>query len=309
MTATTTPPVSAPAPGFGGYDLILILTGVIWGSNIPLMKWVLADVHPLAFNALRFPLATLFLLVLYIRTPRPLREVDWSRSGKALLGLSLIGHVGYQAFFIHGLERTGSGNAALLVATAPLFTTLLAVWLFGERLALQNVLGLLVAFAGAAIIIGAAAGFSLGAESLRGDLLVLGSGVCWGSYTACARPVAERVHNVTLTFWTMLFAVVPLVLLGAPHLPDAVRVMTGLHWLAVMGSGVLSLGLTYWLWNVGIHGVGATRTAVYGYLAPVVSLSIGVAFLAEPLGTQRGLGALLVLVGVGLVRYRARARR
>ena len=78
------------------------MLGVIWGVNFSVIKVALAEFEPLAFNALRFPLAaaTLFVL-LRLRGPIPVpRREDWAR----VVFLGLLANVVYQFFFIFGIE-------------------------------------------------------------------------------------------------------------------------------------------------------------------------------------------------------------
>ena len=93
---------------------------LIWGVNFPLIKATLPEIEPLAFNALRFPLAALTVLLLLRRrgkVPWPARS-DWPR----LVALGILGNVVYQGFFIFGIESTLAGNASLLLATTPAWT-------------------------------------------------------------------------------------------------------------------------------------------------------------------------------------------
>ncbi|MDH3224923.1 MAG: DMT family transporter, partial [Gemmatimonadota bacterium] len=100
----------------------LIAVVLIWGINFSVVKDALRIVDPLVFNAVRFLLAGAALAVLHTARGR----VDRGDL-PALVGLGVCGHTAYQAGFIFGLDRTLAGNAAVILAAAPIWTLALAV--------------------------------------------------------------------------------------------------------------------------------------------------------------------------------------
>ena len=105
-------------------DFGLIALAAIWGVNFSIVKVALNELEPLAFNALRFPLAAVALGWIVFRGTEdlmPQRE-DVPR----ILLLGLIGNVLYQLAFIIGLDWTYAGNASLLLATTPVWTVILS---------------------------------------------------------------------------------------------------------------------------------------------------------------------------------------
>ncbi len=105
-------------------DLALIVLSVIWGVNFSVIKIALREFDPLAFNAVRFTLASLTLFVfLRLRGTVPFPERrHWGR----IVFLGLLANVVYQLLFIYGVDRTLAGNAGLVLATTPVWTLILA---------------------------------------------------------------------------------------------------------------------------------------------------------------------------------------
>ena len=105
-------------------DLALIVLSVIWGVNFSVIKIALREFDPLAFNGIRFVLASLTLFV-FLRlsgpVPFPARR-HWGR----VVFLGLLANVVYQLLFIYGVDRTLAGNAGLVLATTPVWTLILA---------------------------------------------------------------------------------------------------------------------------------------------------------------------------------------
>src|SRR2546430_8665051 len=105
---------------------------VIWALNFSIVKIALATMPPMAFNALRYPLAGATVYVILRASgpiPRPRRNDIWR-----VLALGILGNFIYQLFFITGVERTEAGTASLLLAGTPMLATLLSAALGHERI-------------------------------------------------------------------------------------------------------------------------------------------------------------------------------
>ena len=285
------------------HELALVGVAVIWGVNFPVVKSALSLVGPLTFNALRFTVSGFFLGILYWR--------EVARSGKKasvdfpwiyVIGLGLLGHLAYQLLFILGIDRTTAGNSAFLISSAPLWTGVFAQLGGFEQLSRQRMLGMAVAFIGAATLVVARAGISFGDTRMVGNLLSLGGAVAWGAYTALARPALSKHSATGLAFWTMLPAIPFLWAASFLETPKTGWVGEVETWLAVLYSGLLSIGVAYVIWNAAIRRVGPSHTAVYANMVPVVALLIGIVWLGETISGAEVAGAILILLGLYLVR-------
>ena len=106
-------------------DASLVFVTLIWALNFAVVKGALSHLSPFAFNNLRLIGASILFLVLAQLSRGPaLRRGDW----KNLFVLGLIGHTGYQLFYIHGIARTTAGNAAVLLGLTPVFVAMMG-WL------------------------------------------------------------------------------------------------------------------------------------------------------------------------------------
>lgn len=279
---------------------------VIWGINFPLIKAALEIVPPLAFNALRFPLAALALFVLMRR--RGTRTRIERRHLAAIVGLGVLGHVVYQFLFIVGVARTSAGNASLVLATSPAWTVLLSVVTGQERPPSRVWTGVAATIAGMALVVVGGRGLSLGTDTLTGDLIMMLSAVAWAAYTVGSRPLVRRYGAMPVTAWTLWIGTVGVVGLGAPSLAgqDLATYSTGL-WFTVIYAGVLSISVAYALWNRGVQRLGNSRTAVYSNLVPVVALAAAWVGLGERPGALQIVGAAVILWGLRLTRAPRRA--
>ena len=291
----TNPPV-----GFTGTDVLLGVMVLVWGVNYIILKAVMREIEPLAFNAVRFALAAVSLgLVAWLRrVPRP-STPDLTR----LAGLGFLGNTIYQFGFIEGLAHTRTGNAALIMAAVPVQTAVISHFGGHERLRPRDALGLLISFAGISVVVlGSAADVSFGGTML-GDLLVFGATVCWSFYIVGMKPLADRYGPVAVTAWAMGMGAIPLVLASLPFVArqDWSAVSRG-AWGGLVFSALGALVVAYVIWSRGVQRLGAARTALYSNLTPFVVALTAWALLGErPTGWQ-AVGAAGIFTGIGLTR-------
>lgn len=294
-------PRPRPAPGQNAWtiDAGLVLVAVIWGLNFPLVKIALREMDPLVVNAIRYPLAALTVTLLLRMQGRRLtpRRRHWPR----VLFLALVGHIVYQALFIYALDWTLTGNAALILATAPVWVVFLSTAMGKERYSPPVLHGALITLAGMVLLI-ANGSASLGA-SLRGDLLMIAATIFWSLYTVLARRTIKRHGALETTGWT-LWAATPFVF-GA-GVPDMVRGgLAGVSvssWMAVAYSGVLTVAVGYFVWYRAVGVLGQSRTSVYANLVPVITLLAAWAWLGETPTAAQLVGTCVILAGLVVAR-------
>lgn len=284
----------------GQLDLLALV--VIWGVNFTVVKVVLQEVEPLAFNALRFPFAALTVWILLRAQGRRLmpRRRDWAR----VAWLSLFGHLGYQVFFIFGLALTLAGNASLMLATVPGWIAILSPALGHERFSWMVLGGVATAMAGMTLVIlGGPAGMALGGETLRGDLFMLAAAVVWALYTVLGRRAVRRNGALEMTAWTLWLGTPALVLMGLPGLlrTDFGSLSVG-AWAGIVYAGVLAIGIAYFIWYRGVRRLGSSRTAVYSNLVPVAAILTAWLWIGETPRALQLLGAGVILAGIAVVR-------
>jgi len=291
-------------------DLALLAVCIIWGVNFSVIKVALVEIEPLAFNALRFPLAAATLFVLLRRKgPIPLPHRA-HRTRIVLLGL--LGNVVYQFLFIFGIDATLAGNASLVLATTPVWTLVLSTVLGQEMHTAAVWVGVLATLGGMVFVVagGASAlGYSDGLP--RGDLLLVAAAVTWSVYTVGAQDLTRRYGALAVTSWTLWIGSVGLVAAGAPSVVKMdLGTISPTAWAGVAYAGVLAIAIAYLLWNYGLEHIGSTRTAAFSNLVPVVALITAALWIEETPSTLQLVGAVVIIGGVWLARVaRARERR
>lgn len=280
----------------------LMLMVVIWAVNFSVSKVALEELHPLAFNALRFPLAAALLYVV-LRSrgavPMPTRsEVP------LVLALGLLGNLLYQMFFIFGLDRTRAGNASLLLASTPILTALLSAALGHERVRARVWVGVVATFAGILLVVlGGRAEVERGTSTLTGDLIMFGASVAWAFYTVGSRPLVKKYGALPITAWTLWIGTAGLVVAGlGKTLATDWHQVSALTWSAVVYAGVLSIGVAYIIWYYGVSRLGNTRTSTYSNVVPVIAMAVAWLWLGEVPTASQLIGTVVILGGVSIAQ-------
>lgn len=291
-------------PSFGLIDLSLLGLVAVWGANFVVVKSALSEMAPLAFNALRFAGASVVIVALTWAVRRDLHIVrsDWSR----LLVLGFFSNFVYQYLFIQGIARTKASNSSLILATVPIFVALIGTILRSERLYGRNWAGILLSFVGIFLLVTeGSVGIGMNSQTLSGDVLVLCATTLWALYTTLSRGLMERNSVLKVTAWMMATNAPLMVLAAIPELrAQDWRAVSAQSWLGLLYSAVLAIGIGYVIWNTGVRRLGSARTAIYSYLTPLVSVVVSWIFLSETMQPLQALGAVGILLGVVLGRYR-----
>jgi len=296
------PRAASPRLGLDGNDLGLLSVVFIWGFNLSVVKIALEVMKPLAFNGVRFALASATLLAL-------LRARGESLAVSAgdmlrLMALGLLGHTVYQLCFIEGLALTTASHTALIFGISPVIVAILSQLLGHEQVSGAAWAGAALAFAGEYLIIGGKAPAEGPAPSLAGDLLILAASFCWCLYTVLARPLLSRYSPLKLTALSMGWGFLALL----PFCVPALRAqqwgdVKPIAWASTIYSCLFALVFAYLLWYRSVHKVGNVRTAVYSNLVPVTGTLAGWLFLGERLYPMLGLGATAIFAGISLTRW------
>jgi drug/metabolite transporter (DMT)-like permease len=275
---------------------------LIWGSNFTAIKYSLEDLLPLSFNALRFTIASLAMLIVALMSRDSFKIAPGD--GWRLFALGLLGNTFYQSLFITGMAHTRAGNAALVLATTPLFTAILGRLRKHEYFTSRGVAGLLLAFAGIVLIITSGRGQLTIGETILGDSLLLATTVCWSLYTVGSRRLVHKYGSIKTTTVMMTSGTPFLLLVCTPSLlrQDWSRVRP-IAWAGVVYSGLFAIALAYIIWNHGVRKIGSTRTAIYSNITPIVAILVAWLALGEAPTIGQVAGAIVIFAGIYLVRH------
>jgi drug/metabolite transporter (DMT)-like permease len=293
-------------------DALLVLMVVIWGANYSLIKHAFQEIPPQPFNALRLTIASsVFLVAIRIAGRRARAKTGStvfftpsavsSREVWQLVWLGFIGHFVYQYCFVGGVDQTSVSNAALIIGATPVAVAVISALMGREKIGALHWLGAAVSLTGLWFIVGRGADF--GSRTFHGDLLVMTSVACWVFYTLGASRLIARHSPLFVTGITMAIGGIPYVAATLPQIVDMDwRLVSFWTWVSLVISALFALNVAYLIWYTGVQKIGAARTSMYSNLVPIVAMAVAAAWLGEPLGWTKILGALAVLSGVFLTR-------
>jgi len=279
---------------------VFILLGAIWSSSFMWIKIAVQEVGPITLVAFRVLFGLLFgIVVIFIQ------RVQLSRSFKEWSPLLLLGitNVAIPFFLISwGEQSIDSAVAAILDATVPLFTILIAHYLLhDDKMTWPKVLGLLVGFAGVIVLMSKDVGASFG--SILGQLAVVLACAFYAGSAVFARKTTEDTPGILRSAGPLVSATV-VMWLATFFVESPVEIpQLGITWFALLFLGVLGSGLAFVLSYYLIHEIGPTRTSMVTYLFPLGGVILGVAFLNEELSWQLLVGAVLIILSLVVANW------
>jgi drug/metabolite transporter (DMT)-like permease len=311
--------VSAPqARGRHGHAAVhagLLGMALMWGASWPAGRTLALAMPPLSGSAWRFTLAAA-LLVAWAAWRGHGRGHKWPRlAPRQWLGLAAagaIGVAGYALFFMFALQRVEASRAAVVVTTNPVFTTLLAAWLFKETFNAGVALGMVCALAGAVTVLTHGAPWRLLSGGIGvGEWLLLGCIATWVAYTLIARALLAGIDSLQATavsavFGTALLWAAALALDGAAVAGASLAALSAAGWSSLIFLAAGSTVLAYVWYFRGVAELGAGTAASYISLVPVFGVASAALVLGERLDASLWVGGALAVAGVVLMH---RARR
>lgn len=263
-------------------------TGVQVGAAMVATRFAVRDFGPASLALLRYAIALLCLLP-FAWPHRHLRVARADLAVIMLLGAMQFGLL--IALLNVGLRFVSATDGALLFATFPLLTMLIAAALGRERITAAKTAGVLLTIIGLGVALGAGTG---GADSWIGVLAVLGAALCGAACSVLYRPYLLRYPTLPVSALAMAGSVLCLAPPAALEGLFATAPSPGPVWLAVLFIGVSS-GIGYLLWLWALRHTTPTRVTVFLALSPITAQLLGAAFLHEALtpGTLAGIAGVL----------------
>jgi drug/metabolite transporter (DMT)-like permease len=299
-------PASRIAGTMGALEWALLITlSVLWGGTFFFAEVALEEVRPLSLVFARVGLAAgALVLAVYATGQRmPANVALWA----AFFVMGALNNLIPFNLIFWGQTRITGGLAAILNATTPLFTVVLAHFLTrDEKMTPHRLGGVLLGLIGVIVMIGPAVMHELGLQLLA-QFAVLGAALAYALAGIFGRrfrdvpPLVSAAGQVTAT--TVMMLPVVLLLEGAWSVP-----MLGLRtWSAILGLALLSTALAYLIYFRILASAGATNLLLVTFLIPVSAIVLGAGLLGERLEPQHFGG--MALIGLGLAAIDGRPLR
>src|SRR5688500_2249278 len=272
---------------------MLLALAAIWGSAFMFTKVSLRDFAPSTLILLRIASGALALGIYVRLTGRSLTALRPYVWPLALLGLV---NTAVPFFLIAwGQQHIDSNLAAILNASAPLFTALFALSVdHTQRVTGLRLAGVVLGFLGVVLLVGFGVGD--GRTAVAGALAVVAASALYGIGGLYAGRRFAALPSPLVALGTLLWATLFALPLGAAE-------ATAPGWeglLSVLYLGVVCTGAAYLLYFGLIAGAGASRAVLVTYLVPSLALLYGAVFLDEAIRALSIAGLVLVLAGVAM---------
>ncbi|MGN8646787.1 DMT family transporter [Gracilibacillus sp. HCP3S3_G5_1] len=285
----------------------LLLVPLFWGGAFGAAQHVITEISPLIAATLRFGLAGLILLIIVLIRG----EWNWAVLRGRWLGLLIMAITGifsYNAFFFIALKYTNAINGSLIMATSPVFITLGAILFLHETWNKRRGVGLFLSLTGVFLVIMQGSFQTLFSLSFnKGDLLFIFALISWVIHGLIGKVVMQGVSPI---FTTTVTTIVGSIFLAISSFFDgewqAVLSMSGQAWLEMIYMIVFATVIGFFLWNEGIHQIGASKSSIYMNLVPINAAWIAVVLYGESLTWQQVLGMTMVITGVFIATYNKR---
>ena len=266
-------------------------TVVLWASAFPAISVAVPRLGPVGLSVARLAVASVALAVaapfLGVRRPR-------SRDLPLIAACGLAGMTAYQLLLNTGERVVPAGTASLLVATAPVYASLLAAGFLGERLGRRWWAGSGIALAGTAVI-AVSHGLGFGAAAL----IVLAAAVVQGIFHTAQKPLLARYTGFEVTVYAM-WAGTLFILPWAGSLLRALPHAGGPALASAAFLGVAPSALGFVLWAYALSRMDVGRATLSLYLVPAAAIVISLAWLAQIPGPVELAGGAVALCGVTL---------
>jgi drug/metabolite transporter (DMT)-like permease len=287
------------------------ILGFIWGSSFLLIRVGVEEMPATQLVLVRCAIAAIGLnAVLYLRG----RRLPTDRATVRAFIINGLGNTVLPYTLISLSQQTiTSGMGAVLQATASLFTLVIAHFAFAdERITWRKIIGLLIGFAGVAVLSSASidAG-QINVPMLLGQLAMIGASLCYAIFTVYSRQIIRRNIEpmvvssgtfIAATVFALVFMLLEPLVGGRAFIPFSDLPSDTV--LAVVGLGIVNTFIAYMFFYYIVRELGAFRAVMVTYIVPPVGLILGWLVLNERVETYMLMGAAMILTGIGIINVR-----
>lgn len=283
--------------------LSMLAVTLIYSLNYFISKEVFIHVSALGVLGIRGIVALSFFGIMGGIIYR--QAIDWKQDGWRIFACAISGIICNQVFFLSGLARTTEINAAVLMITSPIFVFLLAYLSGAEKMTLAKIMGVLLAFTGAVLLMTSGKALSLGENTLVGDILIILNAISYSVYLILVKPLVQKYNNFALFAILFLLASMVNIPLGLPNLLQIdwmqlpVNIYYGIFYIGICTT-ILAYSLNAWA----MRTVPASYVGIYVYLQPVLAFILSLFLRSGVITWQKTAYIVLVFIGVGMVMFR-----
>ncbi|MBL4716725.1 MAG: DMT family transporter, partial [Bacteroidia bacterium] len=280
--------------------IALFIANLIYGGNYTVAKEIMPDyIMPFGIILIRV-IAALFIysVFTYFFINEKIDKKDYLKLGICgLFGVAI-----NQLLFFKGLSITTPINAAVIMTTNPILVLIAASILIKEVITFQKIVGICLGAMGAIVLILFGNNFSLGSETLSGDLMVFLNSMSYGAYLVLVKPLMEKYHPLTVIKWVFCFGALFVIPVGYDDFMKVEwAVMPASIWGALAYVVIGTTCIAYLCNTFALKTLNASVVSTYIYSQPLFAGIIALSFAKDELTLIKVVSAVLIFIGVYLV--------
>jgi drug/metabolite transporter (DMT)-like permease len=299
VSAARPPPPAVPLALQGALGpVVVVAVMAVWGVNWPMMKLAVAEIPPWSFRVASVYAAGLTLLLIAALRGERLRLAP-SRI-VPLLGVGMFAVTGWHMLTAYGVMMMGSGRAAIIAFTMPVWAALLGAVVLKERVDRRRGAALALGTAGMALLI--ATDIARVGAAPFGAFLILAAAVAWAVGIVLTRAVDWGIGTIALTGWQLVIGGLPILLLWP--LIEGVPDLAGVTWRAWGALGFVTFVALVFCYTAHVQIVRtlpAALAALSTLVIPIAGVASSALLLGEPVGWPELAALVFVLASMRLV--------
>lgn len=204
----------------------------------------------------------------------------------------------------NGLQTSQATTTAWIVASSPVFISILAWLVLKEKLSFIQIVGIVLAMLGVLVVVskGEFASIALGSFGTFGDFLILISAVNWAVFSILSRRAFQTHPSTRLTFWVMTLGwLITTIAFVAGKNYTEVALLDSRGWWAMIFLGIFTTGLAYIAWFDVLSQLPAAQSSAFLFLEPPASMIVAAIVLFEKITWASIFGGIVIILGVWLV--------
>lgn len=282
--------------------LALIFAEVFWGANKPVIKLGLETIPLPTYLSVTILGTALLILPLALKNWKPLSKKDYAT---LILGSVISISLG-NVMLLMGLQRIPTVNASLISLFGPLILFICSVRFLKERLSFRAFSGVIVAFAGASIIVGRPwMAHGSGQSAALGTVLIILGVLCDIVWTLICKSILKRANTYQVNFIHLFTGILPVALFSLKDLPSLAFARAGKNGYVAIILNIIAITLANCLFVYGLKRKKAQEVGIFSYVNPLTTLVVAWIVLSETPSVKVLIGGALIFAGI----YMAEARR
>ena len=262
--------------------LLMVLASFFWAGAFIAGKLGINALSPVLLTFFRMGLASMILFPILIQKQPKTWKIN-SGQLKIVIATGLIGMIGYHMFFFSALKYTTASKAAMINASNPLITAFLASLFVSEKLTFKKIFFIFTALLSVIFIL-----INGNIENLltltlnKGDLLMLCGTFSWATYSVIVRKFIGGFGALKLSAYTFLSSTIMIAPFAIITFIKTNAISVGLNpYLAVIYMALFPTVMGYLIQQYAIGQIGASKTALFINLVPIISTLLAVVLLHE----------------------------